>query len=360
MEVPAKKARVLRAALETWRREGRLSEETARSLEADIRVILFDWRRLARYALFASVLCLAIAVGAILADEVLMEFLLRVLALPPLFKCVVFFVLGALFFAAGVRRRARTPERIYSIESLFFLGVLSVATGMAFLGMFFGSERLYPLLPLGAALLYGALGIMLESNQVWAFALLSLGGWMGAETGYASGWGAYYLGMNYPLRFVLFGAVLTGLGYAMGQRPRLAFLGTTTRTMGFLYLFLSLWILSIFGNYGDAASWFEVRQMELFHWSLLFGIVAAGAVYRGLKRDDGLARGFGTVFLCLNFYTRFFEYFWAPLHKALFFALLAASFWLLGSKAERIWSDLRRRRSARSEVSEDLDDADEE
>ena len=36
--------------------------------------------------------------------------------------------------------------------------------------------------------------------------------WMGAETGYISGYGMYFLGMNYPLRFVLFGAMLTGLG----------------------------------------------------------------------------------------------------------------------------------------------------
>lgn len=339
---------MLRTALELWRREGLLPEETARRLEEDIHVLSFDWRRLARYALFAAVLCLVVSVGALLADEMLVEFLLRVLALPPLFKCTAFFPLGGFFFAAGVRRRVRSPERIHSIESLFFLGVLSIATGVAFLGMFFESERLYPLLPLGAALLYGTLGIVLESNQVWAFALLSLGGWMGAETGYVSGWGAYYLGMNYPLRFVLFGTALTGFGYAMRQCSRLSFLEVTTRTMGFLYLFLSLWILSIFGNYGDPESWFDVRQVELFHWSLLFGVVAAGAIAWGLKRDDALARGFGAVFLCLNCYTRFFEYFWAPLHKALFFAILAASFWLLGSRAERIWNELRGKGSGAS------------
>ena len=34
----------------------------------------------------------------------------------------------------------------------------------------------------------------------------------------------------------------------------------------------------------------------------------------------------------------FFELFWDNLHKAVFFALLAASFWYIGSKAETIWN----------------------
>ena len=36
-------------------------------------------------------------------------------------------------------------------------------------------------------------------------------------------------------------------------------------------------------------------------------------------------------------YTRFFEYFWDSLHKAVFLAVLAVSFWYLGRKAEAIW-----------------------
>ena len=48
--------------------------------------------------------------------------------------------------------------------------------------------------------------------------------------------------------------------------------------------------------------------------------------------------GFGVTFLGINLYTRFFELFWNNLHKAIFFALLAASFWYIGSKAETIWN----------------------
>ena len=80
----------------------------------------------------------------------------------------------------------------------------------------------------------------------------------------------------------------------------------------------------------------KVKQIELFHWSLLFGVAAVVSIYNGIKEDDGMTRGFGITFLFINLYTRFFEYFWDNTHKAIFFAILAVSFWYLGSRAEKI------------------------
>lgn len=37
------------------------------------------------------------------------------------------------------------------------------------------------------------------------------------------------------------------------------------RAPGRLFLFVSLWVMSIFGNYGDLNSWYRVRRIELFH-----------------------------------------------------------------------------------------------
>jgi hypothetical protein len=95
--------------------------------------------------------------------------------------------------------------------------------------------------------------------------------------------------------------------------------------------------MSIFGNYGDMTQWQKVKQYELLHWSLTFGAASIAAIWYGLKRDDGVLRGFGLTFLFINLYTRFFEYFWDSIHKAAFFAVLAVSFWYLGSRAEAIW-----------------------
>jgi len=43
-------------------------------------------------------------------------------------------------------------------------------------------------------------------------------------------------------------------------------------------------------------------------------------------------------FLFINLYTRFFEYCWDSLHKAIFFAVAGRELWLLGRRAEAIWN----------------------
>jgi hypothetical protein len=144
--------------------------------------------------------------------------------------------------------------------------------------------------------------------------------------------------MNFPLRFVLFGGILTAAAFTLETHPKTQRFYRSTLTMGLLYLFIALWIMSIFGNYGDMQAWERAKQIELFHWSILFGLVACGAIYHGLKYDNGITKGFGLTFLFINLYTRFFELFWDSIHKAIFFALLGLSFWYLGTRAEKIWN----------------------
>lgn len=216
---------------------------------------------------------------------------------------------------------------------------MSTAASIAYFGEVIDSGTgHFSLLLLLASIIYAALGLYFPSTLVWIFSLLSLGSWIGAETGYVSGWGAYYLGMNYPLRFVLFGAILIAASsylFKAGSRYE-AFL-PSSRAVGLLYLLIALWIMSIFGNYGDIGSWFEVKQIELLHWSILFALAAIACIYHGVRYDNGMTRGFGLTFIFINLYTRFFEWFWDEIHKAIFFAILAISFWYIGTHAEKIW-----------------------
>jgi hypothetical protein len=177
---------------------------------------------------------------------------------------------------------------------------------------------------------------MLPAPGWCGFFLLALGNWFGAETGYVSGWGAYWLGMNYPIRFVLFGGALLALCYGAQSLLRQRQLFTVSKAMGLTYLFIALWILSIFGNY-DADSWYNVSQARLLPWGLLFAAAAGVCIFISLKTDDGMLRGFGLTFLAINLYTRFFEFFWNGMHKVLFFLILAVSLAVIGRYAERIW-----------------------
>jgi hypothetical protein len=339
MRLTRKKARVVAAAIDAWMEEKLLTRDQGRRLLESCEVAEFDWKRLARYSFWVAIICIIIAVGAAIADEFIRELLAQIFNAPDSVKCLITAGIAAVFYYFGVQRNAGFPEKVYSNEAVFFLGVLSTAGSVAFLGRAIdtGSGH-FSLLVLLVALIYGVLGLWFPSKLVWIFSLLSLASWMGTETGYMSGWGAYYLGMNYPLRFVLFGLVLTACSCVFKTWPARRDFTDLTRAMGLLNLFIALWIMSIFGNYGDIDQWQKVRQIELFHWSLLFAIAAIVSIYHGMKEDDGMTRGFGITFLFINLYTRFFEYFWDTTHKAIFFAILALSFWFLGSRAEKIWN----------------------
>ena len=339
MRLTKKKARIVASAIEAWMEEKLLSREQGQRLLESYEVAEFDWKRLARYSFWTAIICIIIAVGAAIADDFIRQLLAQLFNAPDSVKCLITAGIAAIFYYFGVQRIAESPEKVYSNEAIFFLGVLATAGSVAFFGraIDMGSGH-FSLLILLAALIYGGLGLWFPSKLVWLFSLLSLTSWMGTETGYMSGWGAYYLGMNYPLRFVLFGLVLTVCSGVFSRWPARREFTVSTRAMGLLNLFIALWIMSIFGNYGDIDQWRQVKQIELFHWSLVFAIAAIASIYHGIKEDDGTTRGFGITFLFINLYTRFFEYFWNNTHKAIFFAILALSFWFLGSRAEKIWN----------------------
>ena len=339
MKLPRKQAVVVRDAIEQWRRDGVIPHDQAATLAATIEVQYFDWHKLAKYSFWIALFSIVSSVSAALSDRMLQDLLEVIFKAPALLKCTVLALVAAGLFRWGLTRRAQAPDKVYRNEAILFLGVLATAGAIYQLGMVLdtGSGH-FSILLLLSFLVYAVLGVLLESNLIWVFSLASLGGWMGTETGYMSGWGAYYLGMNYPLRFVLFGGLLTCCALALENHPIGQRFFRSTLVMGLLYLFIALWIMSIFGNYGDMHSWGRVKQIELFHWSILFGAVAGWAIYHGLRHDNDITKGFGITFLGINLYTRFFELFWNNLHKALFFALLAASFWHIGSKAETIWN----------------------
>jgi hypothetical protein len=339
MKITRKHGKILENAIQQWLESSIITPDESTRLKETIEIIPFDWKRLAKYSFWISIICLVTAVSSIFADQVLMELLEKIFNAPDTIKSLVQIIAASGLFYLAITTRARHPEKIFSSDALFFLGILFIAGSITYLGKALdtGSGH-FSLLILLASLVYGLLGFLFRSAFVWSFSIISIGAWFGTETGYVSGWGAYYLGMNYPLRFVLFGSILVGLSFALKMNSRLTLFYKPTYILGLLYLFLALWILSIFGNYGEIDNWYRAHQYELFHWSILFGLVAAAGIAYGLKYDDSIARGFGITFLFINLYTRYFEYFWDSLHKAIFFLFLAISFWLLGRKAEEIWS----------------------
>lgn len=332
-------AEVLDEAIKTWEEEQLIDPATAEKLRASYQVKGFDWARLAQYSFWVALVCGVVAIASLIIDDNVINYLKKIYDTPDIVISIISGGVAAALFVLGQRKKTHHPERIFSNEAIIFLAVLFTASCIAFLGKTFdnGSGH-FSILFLISVFVYGALAWHFKSRLIWAFALISLGSWFGTETGYQTRWSDYFLGMNYPLRFVFFGALLVAANFVIRKVKQLERFGNLTYIIGMLYLFLSLWLLSIFGNFGTIEDWLKVRQLDLFYWGLISAAVAAGFMIYGLKKKDGLAREFGITFLLLNLYTRYFEYFWDLTDKTIFFGILAGSFWLLGRKAEKIWN----------------------
>src|SRR6201986_1402290 len=322
-----------------WEKQGLVDDEQAVKLRDSYEVKGFDWLRLAKYSFWIALICGATSFTFLIVNDTIVNWLKQLYYTPDIIISILSAVMAAFLFLWGRRREKRFPERVFSNEAIIFTGILFTACCIAYLGKTFdnGSGH-YSILFLISVFVYGLLAWRLDSRLIWLFALVSLGSWFGTETGYQTQWSHYFLGMNYPLRFVAFGFILVAACHFLRNRKWFSEFWELTYVVGLLYLFLSLWLLSIFGNYGTIDSWWKVKQLTLFYWGIISLAMAGGFMFYGLKFKDSIAREFGITFLIIFIYTKYFEYFWDSTNHTLFFAILAISFWLIGRKAEKIWN----------------------
>ncbi|WP_443937939.1 DUF2157 domain-containing protein [Pedobacter sp. MW01-1-1] len=338
MKIDREKSEFLDDMLDQWETDGLINAETATKLRKSYETKNFDWLRLAQYAFWIALGCGFIALGALLIDKSILNYLQRLYDTPNSIISLISAGIAAWLYIIGFRRKKKLPQFTFSNEAIVLAAILFTANGIAYFGKALGSSTgNFSILILLAVMVYATVGYIYRSRLIWTFAVISLGAWFGTETGYLSRWNYYFLGMNYPLRFVLFGATLTAASCIMKRIKKVELFFPVTYLAGMIYLFVSLWLLSIFGNFASLTEWYAVRQLHLFYWAIFSALVCVGSMLFGLKYHDAIAREFGITFLLINLYTRYFEYFWDSWHKALFFAVLAASFWLIGRKAEKIW-----------------------
>ncbi|MDR1906840.1 MAG: hypothetical protein LBQ03_01305 [Puniceicoccales bacterium] len=103
-----------------------------------------------------------------------------------------------------------------------------------------------------------------------------------------------------------------------------------TLGVGLTYLFLALWILSIWGTPKNHT------LFDLFFYSVAFGGTAILSIYIGLKNNITMLQHFGIVFFFINLITKYFEHFWDTQYKSIFFAILGLVFLLIAIKAEKL------------------------
>jgi len=339
LNIDRSESEFLNKTIAHWQKEGILSDDAAEKLRGTYNVKGFDWMRLAKYSFWIALICGGASFAFLIVNDAVVRWLRHLYYTPDIIISIISAVAAALLFYWGRRREKLYPEKIFSNEAVIFTGILFTACCIAYLGKALDrNSGHYSLLFLLSVFVYGLLGWRMQSRLIWLFALISLGSWFGTETGYQTHWTDYFLGMNYPLRFVLFGVVLIAACAVLKGRKWFTYFWEQTYVIGLLYLFMSLWLLSIFGNLGNLDVWYQIKQITLFYWGIISICVATAFLLYGLKNQDDISREFGITFLIIFIYTKYFEYFWDNTNKTIFFAILAASFWVIGRKAEKIWN----------------------
>ena len=206
---------ILRKALACWTQENLITEQQRQQLYDSIEVKQFNWQKLALCCFWIAVSCMLMAVLSVLLDDALLALIMKLFNAPLLVKSGFFLLLALIMFVCGVNVRRRSPKRVFSYDTLFFLGMLGIASSIFFLGAYLdtGTGHYPPLIILGA-LIYLVLGWGLVSSLVWVSGLLTLAFGVVLETGYQSDWASHYIGRNYSLRFLCIGVVFLFLSYA--------------------------------------------------------------------------------------------------------------------------------------------------
>jgi len=342
MKLPIDKngKKTLEEAINYWLEEDLIDADQAKQLQESYEVKGFDWRRLAQYSFWVAMTCIVLAFLSLFADRELMAIVGALYETPHILISLFCAALAALFYYLGYYSKKKNPEKRFSSESLMVLGIFATATSLGYLGKVLGKgSEIYSSLFLLSILIYAFIALKLHSKTIWAFMLIALGIWFATETAYHSNWGFRFWGMNYPLRFTLFGAILTIFTrFVQKNITILRPYQSLSYTIGLIYLFVSLWLLSIFGNYSDLDKWMAIKQFHILYWGMLSTLVSLFFAWYGLKQKDVVTREFGITFFFINLYTRYVEYLWDNVNRAIFFGILALSFWLIGRKAEKIWS----------------------
>lgn len=332
MEVDPQERKIITKALEEWLQKGQITPEQKADLLSSVKDKHDEHQQIARYFFIIAVSCMLLAFSSIFIDDKFLETIKKYFSLSNIFIAILTTVLTGIWFYVVRKRKNHFTEFTYEVFML--VGALGTLTAIVYYCKNYTADAHYTVFLLLATVALFILSVVFRSMALWTCALLAFCGWFGAFSTWQSK-DNLFLGMNYPTRFVLLGLLMTGFSYLQKQIPQLLFTQRITYIAGLVTFFTAMWGISIFGNYNHWDEWVQVRQTHVLIYGFLFAIAGFVALLLGIRRNDEMTRDFGILFLLLNLYTRYFEYFWNTMHKGIFFLVLAASFWFLGKWLER-------------------------
>jgi hypothetical protein len=336
MQLNKEKAEFLNNAIDEWQSQQLLSEQQSQQLKQSITVRKFDWKQVTIYAFIIAVACAVLSIIVLLADKPLRVIIEKFTQITDFGISCILTVFTLFIFWFTKRRFEKHVNTPFSNSSfLLFAAFLSLATISYWSKTLQVFQNNYAVIFLLSAIVYVALAIYFSSQTIWTLSILMLALAFGTITGNSE---EKFAGLNFPMRFIPFSLLVLSLLIIIKKKEKLQAFFKIHYITGLLLFYIALWLVTIFGNYSSYERWQQVSQLHFLFWDCVLFAVAAVGMYFGLKRNDFVLGNISLVFFILNLVTRYFEYFWQPLHKSIFFMILAFIFWFIGSRAERLWN----------------------
>lgn len=336
---PDRRNRQVRDALDQWLRDGQMDSATHGRIAQLYPLTRWDWRSLGRWFLIFAAISLAAGLVLFLREN--LTFTLPKLAASLSVLTLGLFFAGHLLPGRGLKMLGSTAQLLGG----FALIGTSLVVGMIFSD---GSGN-WPALLLIDLLILLVLSYVLGNVLLLTLCSVLFFVWFGGRSGYESGWGAYWFGMNYPLRFLgaslaLIAAGIIHLRREAGLLARYSGFAKVWISCGLFVAQMSLWLLSLFGSYDLIdGPWQLAEDGELVLFNLLWALFSLSVLATGLRLRLGMLVGYGMTFFIIQLYTLFFT----QLAEALgwLVSLLVAGAGLLGLV---MWLESHRHKPQRS------------
>ena len=339
MHIKKQQAKFLNETIDVWEQQNLVTEEQATKLKQSIVIRKFDWKQVTIYAFILAVACAILSIIVLLADKIILRIIERFTQLTDLsISCLLTFLATLLFFYSKKRFQEKKDMPISNNSLLLLSAFLSLAAISFWVKCFHVHQNYYTFTYFIATILYVVIAIYFQSATVWTLGFIMSCLAFGSFTYSLENKDQYFLGMNLLLRFIPFSVIMFSILRLLKQKENLVAFKKIHYILSLVLFFLAMWLLTIFGNYSKYENWQQVGQFQFVLWSILLFIITVVGMYFGVKKNDLILGNISLLFFIINLITRYFEYFWEPLHKSIFFMILALIFWYIGSRAEKLWN----------------------
>ena len=266
-----------------------------------------------------------------------------------------------LFHWLGIRLRKRSKLNTTKLEFLqekelrlgtssFTMGYILASAAWQFFNyviyparpyMYMGKEIIFPFFSFIGMIFFLVIAYFIRDQIALLFGIGFLAHTIGLFTAYF--FACYVIGVQMPVIQLIVGILLVFVGLwhierARSREENFQFLfGRTYEWTGLLFIYLSLWIMSIWGITYKEHYWSAPTAGELWIANVLFIVVSLLALFYGAIKEDRMFFNFGLTFFIIETYTLFFSRIWATIGAAFGSLLLGIMLIATGYLLRHLW-----------------------